>query len=209
MRFGHSPVDGHTSRSLGTFPGFVPVVSASSEMRCTQSLDGWRGGEETGAVAAGEFPKVPQRVLFFLGKILLLILWLPLYKEGPVLSHSPPLQLGGGLSRSGSHRAQLSNFQLSSASPRGLPGFSISSLFPSLRLQATRSLTVLLRPCLAGEGAVNPALSQESCSRHDRAGSGAVATLVPGLVPGLFCPEAIPLPSVFSVSSVLFGLLSS
>ena len=26
---------------------------------------------------------------------------------------------------------------------------------------------------------------------------------------GPFCPEAIPLPSVFSVSSILFGLLSS
>ena len=57
---------------LGTLPPVVPVVSAPSEMRCVQSPDGWWGGEETGAVAAGEFPKVPQRVFFFLGKILLL-----------------------------------------------------------------------------------------------------------------------------------------
>ena len=93
---------------LGTLPWVVPVVSALSEMRCAQSPDGWRGGEETRGVAVGEFPKVPWRVFFFLGKILLLNLWLPLYKEGPVLSHSPPLQLGGGLSGSGSHAAQLS-----------------------------------------------------------------------------------------------------
>ena len=59
------------SRSLGTLPQVVPVVSAPSELRCTQSCDGWWDGEETGAVAAGEFPKVPQRVFFFLGKILL------------------------------------------------------------------------------------------------------------------------------------------
>ena len=35
-------------------------------------------------------------------------LWLPPYKEGPDLSHSPPLQLGQGLSGSGSYAAQLS-----------------------------------------------------------------------------------------------------
>ena len=52
---------------LGTLPWVVPVVSAPSEMRCAQSPDGWQGGEETGAVAAREFPKVPQRVFFFLG----------------------------------------------------------------------------------------------------------------------------------------------
>ena len=43
--------------------------------------------------------------------------------------------------------------------------FATLSLFPSLRLQATRSLPVLLKPCLAGEGAIDLALSQESCSR--------------------------------------------
>ena len=68
------------SRLLGTLPRVVPVVSAPSEMRCSQSpVDAhtpqtgeWPGGEQTGAVAAGEFPKVPQRVFFFWGKILLL-----------------------------------------------------------------------------------------------------------------------------------------
>ena len=89
------------------------------------------------------------------------------------------------------------NFQLSSASARGLPGFSTSSLFPSLRLQATRSLTVLLRPCLAGEGAVNPALSQESCRRPGRGGPGAAAALVPALVPGTFLSWSNPLTFCF------------
>ena len=57
---------------MGTLPQVVPVISAPSEIRCGHSPDWWQGGEQTGAVAAGEFPKVPQSVLFFLGKILLL-----------------------------------------------------------------------------------------------------------------------------------------
>ena len=65
------------------------------------------GGEETGAVAAGEFPKVPQKVFFFLGKNLLLDPVAPSNKEGPDLSHSPPLQLVWGLSGSGLQVAQL------------------------------------------------------------------------------------------------------
>ena len=114
-------------------------LTAPSEMRCAQSPDRWWGGEETGAVAAGEFPKVPQRVFFFLGKILLLT---------PVTGY-----LGQG-------RTQP-NFQLSLASARGLPGFTTSSLFSSLQLQATRSLTEFLG-ALSEEVAVNLALSQES-----------------------------------------------
>ena len=65
---------------LGTLPWVVPVVSAPSELRCTQApvevhtprTGKWPGGEQTGAVAAREFPKVPQRVFFIWGKILLL-----------------------------------------------------------------------------------------------------------------------------------------
>ena len=64
-----SPVSAHT-------PRLVPVVSVPSEMRCRHSPVGvhppwmgrWPGGEKTGAVAAGEFPKVPLRVFFFWGK---------------------------------------------------------------------------------------------------------------------------------------------
>ena len=105
----HSPVAGHS-------PRLVPVVSAFSEMRCGHSLvgahmpwmSGWPGGEETGGIASGEFPKVSPRVFFFWGKSSCSILHLPPYKEGPVLSHSPPLQLDWGLSGSASHTAQLS-----------------------------------------------------------------------------------------------------
>ena len=57
---------------LGTLPRVVPVVSAPAQMRCAQSLNRWWGREGTGAVPVGEFPKVPKRVVFFLGKILLL-----------------------------------------------------------------------------------------------------------------------------------------
>ena len=71
----------------------------------------WQGGEKARAAAAGEFPKLPQNVSFFslflFEKILLLSPAAP-YKEGPFLSHSPPLQLDLGLSGSGPGTAQLS-----------------------------------------------------------------------------------------------------
>ena len=90
------------------------------------------GGEETGAVAAGEFPKLPLSVSFFslfpFEKFLLLDPATP-YKEGPVLSHSPPLQLDWRLSRSESDRAQLST---PPAGTHGFPEFTTSSLFLSL-----------------------------------------------------------------------------
>ena len=134
------------------------------------------------------------------------ILWLPPYKEGPDLSHSPPLQLAGGGPGKDCRRP---NFQLSLASACGLPGFSTSSLFPSLRLQATRSLTVLLRPCLAVEGAVTRLSPRSPAAGPAQAGLGLQLPWSRRWSQGRFCLEAIPLPSVFSVSSVLFGLLSS
>ena len=102
------------------------------------------------------------------------------------------------------------NFQLSSASACGLPGFSTLFLFPSLRLQATGSPSVLLRPCLAAEGAVNPALSQELCSRAGQHWAWGYSR--PGLWhwnQGPYCPEAISVPSDFSMPSTIFGLQSS
>ena len=60
---------------------------------------GWPGGEETGAAAAGEFPKLSPSVsfssLFLFERILLLNPAAP-YKEGRVLSQCPPLQLDWG-----------------------------------------------------------------------------------------------------------------
>ena len=173
----------------------MPVVSVSSEMRCrhspvnsqcalspvgaatpwsTRTLPVPAGGQverRLELLLQGNSPKCPKG-LFLLGKILLL----PPYKERPVLSHSPPLQLDQGLSRSGSHTAQLST--LPSYPPPGLHGFITSSLFPSLRFQATRSVLVLLKPCFAREGSVSSALSQESCGRPSRCR--------PALVPGTF-----------------------
>ena len=141
-----------------------------------------QGGEETGAVAAQEFPKVPLRVFFFWGKSSCSILRLPPYKEGPDLSHRPPLQLGGACPGQDHKRP---NFQLSSASACGLPGFSLV-LIP---LPATSSSQVSLSVAqvLFGRGgSINSALSQESYSRPVRDGLRTAAALVPVLVPGNF-----------------------
>ena len=54
-------------------------------------------------------PQTAPKCLFLFEKILLLNPATP-YKEGPVISHSPPLELDQGLSRSVSHMAQLSTF---------------------------------------------------------------------------------------------------
>ena len=81
----------------------MPVVSGVHSPRCLGfGLDiphtpvgvpgGCPGGEEAGAAAAGEFPQSAPEGLFLFEKILLLNPVAP-YKEGPVLSHSPPLQL--------------------------------------------------------------------------------------------------------------------
>ena len=81
-------------------------------------------------------------------------------------------------------------------SPQAAPRsrvFITLSLFSSLQLQATRSLMVLLKPCLAGEGAVNLALSQESCGRPSRRGPGSAVALVPALVSGTFLYLSNPL----------------
>ena len=59
----------------------------------------WRGGEEAGAAAAGQLPKLPLSVSFFslfLFENFLLLNPATPYKEGPVLSYSPPLQLDLG-----------------------------------------------------------------------------------------------------------------
>ena len=88
-------------------------------------------------------PQTAPKCLFLFEKILLLNPAAP-YKEGPVLSHSPPLQLDQDCLGQGPTRP---NSQLSPAGVHSFCGFTTSSLFSSLRLQATRSLSVLLRPC--------------------------------------------------------------
>ena len=78
---------------------------------------GWRGYWRC---CCRRIPQTAPQCLFLFEKILLLNPAAP-YKEGPVLSHSPPLQLDQGLSRSGSHTAQLSTPQPVSTVCAGLP----------------------------------------------------------------------------------------
>ena len=119
----------------------------------------WLGGEEAGMTAAGELPK---ESLFSLFKKFFLLNPAAPYKEGPVLSHSPPLQLDRGLCRSGPITAQLTTL------------YSWHTLFPwvyhfiLIPLPVTSSNQVSLgaaQTLFAGEGAINLALSQESCGR--------------------------------------------
>ena len=183
-------------------------------MRCAQSLvdahtpptSEWPGGGQTGAVAAREFPKVPQRVFFFLGQSSCSILWHPLYKEGPDLSHSPPLQLGRGLSGSGSHAAQLSTL----LSQRLLSPWVFHFLL--IPLPATSGNWVshsVAQALLQGRGLLTWLSPRSPAAGPAQAGLGLQPPWSPRLSQGPFCIEAIPLPSVFSVSSILFGLLSS
>ena len=74
----------------------------------------------------GNSPKCPRGFFSFWEKSSCSILWLPPYKDGPVLSHSPLLQLGRGLSGSGSHTAQLST--LFSQRPQVSLGLPLSPL---------------------------------------------------------------------------------
>ena len=196
---------GH-SWSLGTLPWVVPVVSAPSEMRCTQSSDRWQGGEETGAVAAGEFPKVPQRVVFFLGKIPLLNPVAP-----SLQGRACPLTQPTSPARPGAVRVRIA----------------CSPTFNSPQPVPTVSLGFPLRPDSPPCDFRQPGLSQccsglvwqgtEPLTRLSprspaagpaREGLGLQLPWSPRWSQGPFCPEAIPLPSVFSVSSVLFGLSS-
>ena len=144
---------------------------------------GQPGGEGDWSSCCRRIPQSAPEGLFLLEKFLLLNPAAP-YKEGHVLSPSPPLWLDRGLSGSGPHMAQLST--LPSWHPQSPCVYHTSSFFPSLRLQATRSLSVLLKPCLAGEGTISLALSQESCDRPGGCGPGAAVALVPTLVPGTF-----------------------
>ena len=127
-------------------------------------------GAETRVAAAGEFPKQLLSASFFS---------FPFWKippaqaccsiQGPGLSPSPILQPDWGQSGSGSIMAQFfpDCVQSLSGCTQPLCVYHFILIVP-LQLQATRSLQVLLKPCLAGEGAVNPALSQEPCGRPSR-----------------------------------------
>ena len=173
---------------------------------CAQSTEGqvagWRG--DWSCCFRG-IPQSAPKVFFFLGKSCS-ILRLPWYKEGPVPSLSPPLQvdcycLGQG--------PTWPNSQLSPAGAHGLRGFPTLSLFPSLQLQATRSLLVLLKPVWQGREPLAQLSPRSPAAGPAGAGLGLQSPWSLRWSQGPFCPEAIPFPSVFSVSSILSGLLYS
>ena len=74
----------HSPRSLLTLPSCLWPQFLRRRGVDTPGMVRWPGGEETRAVAAGEFPKVPPEGLCLFEKILLLNPANP-YKEGPVL----------------------------------------------------------------------------------------------------------------------------
>ena len=204
----HSLATGHTPQA-----GACGLSSLQDDLcqhfpvdKLTPWMGGWSVGEETGAAAAGEFPTVPGGSFSF---------W-----------ENPPAQSCGSFcTRKGlsSHTAHLSSSTwtvwfrvphsptLNSPQPTPmvsmglpLPPYSppwdfkqpgLSWCYSSLVWQRRRPLTWLSSrspeagPAWAGLGLQPPWSLRWS---H-----------------GPFCPEAIPLPSVFSVSSVLLGLLSS
>ena len=125
------------------------------------------GGEEVELAAAGEFPKLPPSVSF-----LAFSFWkIPHAQasiQGPALLQRQFSNQTGAIRVRARHGLTLNSSQPVSTVSVGAHRphvFATSSLFPSLWLQATRSLLVLLKPCLAGEGAVDPALSQKPCGR--------------------------------------------
>ena len=154
----------------------------------------------------GNSPKCPRGSFSFWEKSSCSILWLPPYKKGLT-----------------SHTAHLSS------SARGCPGQDHTDpTFNSPQPAPAVSVGFPLHPYSPPCDFRQPGLSQ-CCSCLVWQWRGPLTRLSPrgpaagpaqvglGLQPpwspcwsqGRFCLEAIPLPSVFSVSSVLFGLLSS
>ena len=85
---------------IRTLPGACSLSSLRDEVRTVPM--GGRVERGLELLLQGNSPKCPRGSFSFGEKSSCSILWLPLYKEGRVLSHSRPLQLGWGLSRSGS-----------------------------------------------------------------------------------------------------------
>ena len=97
------------SSVVHTLPGASDLGSMPSTPPQEHQAAGWRGGWRC---CCKRIPQTAPKCLFFFSfflfeKFILLNPAAP-YKEGPVLSHSPPLQLDLGLSESGPDMAQLS-----------------------------------------------------------------------------------------------------
>ena len=148
---------------------------------------------------------MPPRVFFFLRKSFCSIL--PLHTRKCLSSHTAHLSLlDRGLSRSEPYTAQF--FTLPTCAHSLCEFTTLHPYFPLCDLkqpglsQCCSSLVWQGREPLTG-------LSPRSPGAGLGARGWGGSRPGPALVPGTLCPEAIPLPSVFSVSSILFGLLSS
>ena len=155
----------------------------------------------------GNSPKCPRGSFSFWEKSSCSLLWPSPYKEGPDLSHSPPLQLGRGLSGSGSHAAHLSTLL---GQRLWSPWVFLFVLIP-LPVTSGNWVSHSIAQALFGSRGVHQPGSLPGVLRQapHRAGLGLQPPWFLFWSQGPFCLEAIPVPSVFSVSSVLFRLLSS
>ena len=151
-------------------------------------------------------PKCSRGSFSVWGKSSCSLLWLPLYKEGPVLSHSPPLQLGQGLSGSGSHAAQLST--LLSQCPWS-PWVFHFILIPLPATSGNQVSHTVARALFGRGGGRSPGSLPGVLRQALHGWAWGCSRPGPHTGPRDLFVEAIPLPSVFSVSSVVFGLLSS
>ena len=198
MRCEHSPVNGHT-------PPVLPVVSAPSEMRCTHSPNGWWGREGTGAVAAGEFPSAPEGLFLF--------------RKNPPAPSCGSLCTRKGLT---SHTAHLSRpgavwvrmalgptFNSPWPAPVVPLGFPLHPYSPHCDFRQPGHSQCCSGLVWQWRGPLTRLSPRSPVAGPARAGLGLQLPWSPCWSQGPFCLEAISLPSVFSVSSVLFGLLSS
>ena len=129
-----------------------------------------------------------------------------LYKEGPVLSHRPPLQLDWGLSRLGPLKAGLHS--LCECSPPLCVCYFVLIPLPatsSNQVSPGAAQTLFGRGWSCWPGSLPRVLQQT----RQVLGLWLQPPWSPHWSQGPYCPEALSLPFDFSMSSEIFGLLSS
>ena len=153
-------------------------------MRCAQSPNTWRGGEETGAFAAGEFPKVPQRVVFFLGKILLLNPVAPSVqgRACPLTQPTSPARLGAV----GVRITLGPTFNSPWPAPVVPLGFPLHPYSPHCDFRQPGHSQCCSGLVWQGRGPLTWLSPRSPAAGPGGHGPGAAAALVPTLVPGTF-----------------------
>ena len=154
----------------------------------------------------GNSPKCPRGSFSFGEKSSCSILWLPLYKEGRVLSHSRPLQLDQDCPGQDRTRATFNSPQ---PAPVVSLGFPLCPYSPPCDFRQPGLSQCCLGLVWQGRGPLTRLSPRSSSAGPARAGLGLQLPWSLCWSQGPFCLKAIPFPSVFSVSSVFFGLLSS